>query len=169
MAQSVAKLTPITHFIHPNEKCFLLAELYLTPFQLTRGGKKYQPENFHGRQRWRITWVNRGDKLAEYHEMSPHQDVPPVRIPSFWEHTYGELCGLADDYATGQRGAESDRALLHEMRAESTLVQDFLDQCEDRFAMLNNVSTFGPVFKKQRDGFPDILREKAEGELHRGY
>ena len=64
---------------------------------------------------------------------------------------------MADEYAGSARGIEQDHAFLLDMQGESTLVKDFLDQQEDRVAMVKNRSTFGRSFKKQRNGFPDVL------------
>lgn len=158
------RITPVTQFIHPNEKCYLLVEAWLTPWNLTKGGEKYQPETWSGYKRWRIAWVNRGDELAEYHTLSPHQDAPGIRIPSLWLHTYAELCGLADEYATRASGAAADQATLRELQAESTLVKDFLDQEENHVLMAKNHSTFGPLVRIQRDGFPHALRKEIEGK-----
>ena len=155
-------ITPVTSFIHSDEKAYQLVEVWLTPHVLTKGGRKYEPNSWAGLQRWRITWVNRGDDLAEYHELSPHQDVPDLRIPSFWEHTYGELCDLADHWATSRRGANEDLAFLKEEQSKSTLIQDFLDQEEDRVYMVRNHSTFGPDVRIQRDGFPQAIRKRLE-------
>ena len=155
-------VTPITHFIDANEKAYQLVEMWLTPHVVTAGGRKYTPGSWAGRHRYRITWVNRGDALAEFHELSPHQDVPDLRIPSFWEHSYGELCGLADTWATSQRGAESDLAFLREEQEASTLIADFLRQEENRISMVKNISTFGPAVRVQRDGFPQEIRKQME-------
>lgn len=157
-------VTPVTNWISPNEKCYLLVETWLTPHALTKGGRKYEPETWSGRQRWRIAWVNRGDALAEHHVLSPNQSAPGIRIPSFWEHSYAELCGMADHYATSARGAEWDLSFLREQQEASTLIKDIIDQEEDRAYMVRNHSTFGPDFRKQRDGFPHALRAKIEGE-----
>lgn len=162
MNSVVAKVTPVTHFIVSDEPCFMFVEAWLTPAALTKGGQKYTPETWNGRHRWRIVWVNRGDALAEYHQLSPHQNVPGLRIPSFWEHTYGELCGMADEYAVNPNGADWDLAFLREQQEASTLVRDIIDQEEDRVYMVKNHSTFGRHFKKQRDGFPQALRRRIE-------
>lgn len=148
--------SPITTYVLPDEKIYWLKELNLTPYQATAGGRKYQPETWSGRPRMRITWVNRGDVLAEYHETSPHRSslVPEISVPSLWELTYAEACGIADDYASGAKGAERDRAAVLEAQAESTLVKDFMEQEENRLLMVKNHSTFGALGHWQRNGFP---------------
>ena len=155
-------IAPVTQFVHPNELCYMLVELSITPFELTRGGRKYTPASWEGRPCTRITWVNRGDVLTEYHELIDRQPgYPGVRVFSLWEQTVGECRGMADEYAGSARGIEHDRAFLLDMQGESTLVKDFLDQQEDRVAMVKNRSTFGRSFKKQRNGFPDVLLKKV--------
>ena len=156
-----AHVTPVTHWIDPNEKCWWFVEMNLNPWQATKGGAKYEPETWSGVARYRIAWVNRGDVIHEHHVISPHPtSVPPVRIPSYWEHNYGELCGLADDYATSRRGAEADQEYVMELQAESTLVRDLYDQWEGMDLMVRNRSSFGALVKVQRDGFPQELRKR---------
>ena len=160
----MGQVTPVTNFVAMDEPAYQLVEMTMTPAVLTKAGRKYQPASWAGRQRWRIIWVNRGDALAEYHVLSPHQTVPDVRIPSFWEHTVGELCDIADQWATQRKGAESDMEFLLAEQAGSTLIQDFLDQEEDRVYMVKNHSTFGPDVRVQRDGFPQAIRKRLERE-----
>ena len=69
---------------------------------------------------------------------------------------------MADEYASSARGIEQDHAFLLDMQGESTLVKDFLDQQEDRVAMVKNRSTFGRSFKKQRNGAPQELLRAIE-------
>ena len=160
----VSAPTVVTFWIEANEKIWWLKELNLTPHQFTAGGVRYQPETWSGRPRMRVAWVNRGDKLAEYHTPSPHRSAlcPEVSIPSLWELTYAEACGMADDYASGARGAERDTAMVLERQAESTLVRDILEQEENRLSMVRNKSSFGALSRVQRDGFPDILKRQVD-------
>jgi hypothetical protein len=152
-------ITPVTTFISPNEKIWALAEINLTPFQASAGGKKFTPESWQGRHRYRIAWVNRGDVIHEYQELSPNPiSAPEVRIPCCWEHSYAEACGMATDYATGKH-AQRDRDFCLEKQAESTLIVDFLNQLEAKAYTARNRSTFGPLVQKQRDGFPSILQK----------
>lgn len=156
----VAEITPVTDWISPDEKVWALVETNLTPYQVTAGGRKRTPASWQGRQRWRITWVNRGDVLTEFQEISPHPaTAPELRIPSLWEHTYAECCGMADDYASGVQ-AQRDRESVFELQAESSLLTDFLDQVEAKAYTARNRSTFGSLYRKQRDGFPTILQRE---------
>jgi len=156
----VRQITPITHFIDPDEKVWLLAELNMTPAVASKDGRKYDPADWRGLRRYRIAWVNRGDALAEFQTLSPHPaSTPPVRIPSLWEHTYAELCGIADHFAT--QGYEWEHQLALEKQGESALFPDLLDQMDRRDLMRRNISTFGPLARIQRDGFPTELARKA--------
>jgi len=49
-------------------------------------------------RRYQIIYVNRDDKLAEYREdlgLASEFDAILFRVPSFWEHTVGELKDIA--------------------------------------------------------------------------
>ena len=153
-------VTPITRYIDTDEPVYAMAELYLTPHRLTRGGSKYVPDTWSGRQRWRITWVNRGDALAEYHELSPHIGASQeIRVPSLWCHSYAECAAMIDDYVVGPKGAQRDQEYVAELQAESTLIADFMQDIENRALMARNTSSFGALVKVQRNGFPNVLRK----------
>ena len=50
-------------------------------------------------RRYQIIYVNRNDRLAEYREdlgLASDFDAIQFRIPSFWEHTVGELKEMAE-------------------------------------------------------------------------
>ena len=154
------KIAPVTFFIDPNEPIWALAEINLNPYQASAGGKKYTPESWQGRHRYRIAWVNRNDVLTEYQEISPNPSTAPeVRIPCLWEHSYAEACGMATDYATGKH-AHEDLETVFQLQAESTLLTDFMNQLEAKAYTARNRSTFGALVKKQRDGFPAILQRE---------
>jgi hypothetical protein len=125
--------------VTPDEKAFRLAELVL------------MAPDYSGFRRYQLIIVNRNDELAEYREdMGPAAGftAPEFNILAMWEHSVAELREMADlnrdDYWT-KRTAE--------IQAESTLIDDWIDQSEERREIVQNRSTFGPGYRKQRNGF----------------
>ena len=81
---------PAAVVILPDEKAYGLSEVnLLSPWVEGKGQTM---------RRYQIIYVNRGDNLAEYREdlgLASDSDALQFRIPSFWEHTVGELKDIA--------------------------------------------------------------------------
>lgn len=161
MSGGAPKVYPITLFIDPNEPVWEFFDVSTTPWVATRGGKMGTPESWAGLHRYRIARVNRNDRIAEYQAPSPHKvSLGGIHIPSLWEHTYAELCGIADKELG--YGNEWETQLLLEKQGGSTLIADFLDQVEAKHARIRNRSTFGRYMKAERNGFPAELRARIK-------
>ena len=103
-------------------------------------------------RRYQRIWVNREDRLAVFtKDLGPASSFtyPELQIPAEWCHTVDELQAIAEQV---REGRELDD-LIEERKAESTLVQDWLDQVERRRKVTHNRSIFGPGGKTQRNGF----------------
>ena len=151
------KITPMTTFISMDEKAFCLAEINCTPFSLGIMGSQ---ESMRGIHRYRFIWVNRNGTLSLYREECDNPtSAPPLRILGMFMHTVGELVDIADAHAS--KGLEWETQLALEKQGESTMVRDLGTQIENRALMRNNVSSFGPHLKVQRDGYPEVLKRQA--------
>lgn len=130
-------IVPATPFVHPDEKCALLAEVNLrTPD--SRGFHRYQ-----------ILFVVRGDRLAEHRvDLGPRESftAPQFRVPGGWghhiDHTVGELRDIADFQRTGRLPAPE---------VEPTdLVGEWRALVDRRRKARRNQSLFGPHGHHQR-------------------
>ena len=138
-----------TEYIEPDEYALALVELpMLSP-------------DFKSMRRYRILYVVRNDNLAEYREdmgLASDFNAPPFRILGgvtegskvYFEHTVGELLDMAD-YLRDE--GPKFRQRLRDKEAESTMVQDAIDQYEERSQIIANRSSYGPTGHTQRDGF----------------
>ena len=134
-------MKPATLFIHPDEKAMSLREINLI-----------RPPTYQW-HRWQIVTVNRGDALSEWwKDLGPKSNFPrpELEIPSFWEHTVGELWDMAQHYRLQD---DYWRKFALEQAAESSLITDWTEQVEERREVINNRSKFGPGYTKQRVGF----------------
>ena len=79
-------IVPIATEVHPDEPAYGLVEIHR------------QSDGSKGWHRYQQIAVDRGDIIAIYEEdMGPKEHYShPLRIPSFWEHTVGELLDMAD-------------------------------------------------------------------------
>jgi hypothetical protein len=130
-----------TDTVSPDEKAFRLSELVLMA-----------PE-YSGFRRYQVIIVNRHDALAEYrHDLGPAGDftAPEFQVLALWEHTVAELQDIAEQQRLGDDYWQKRTA---ELQAESTLIEDWHDQVEERRELIHNRSTFGPGYRKQRNGF----------------
>lgn len=88
----MTELMPAAIAVLPDEKAYGLSEVnLLSPWVVGVG------QTMH---RYQIIYVNRDDKLAEYREdlgSASGFSAIQFRIPSFWEHTVGELKDIAED------------------------------------------------------------------------
>ena len=79
----------VTNTVTGNEKAWTYLEINL------------QSPGSRGRRRYKIIVVNRDGRLAEYREdmgsARKFKGIKELNIPSFWEHSVAELCGLADE------------------------------------------------------------------------
>lgn len=148
-------ITTVAPAVHPDEKAFLLVERNL-PFDRI------------GVRRIQILYVNRGDRLAEWRkDLGPASDFQNegVRIPSFWEHTVGELWDIAERHR--YRDNDYWARFAAEQQAESTLITDFLNHKEESWKLIDNQSVFGPGVSKQRNGFSKrTAYERAKERKH---
>lgn len=131
----------ITHDLDPNEKVYRLSEVNLT-----------RPPSYQNR-RYQIILVNRNDQIAEWwYDLGPSWSFAANQFtfPMLWEHTVAE----AQDIAEAKRHDTYWQDFLKEKQAESTLLDDWQTQREERHKIIHNRSVFGPGGHKQRDGFP---------------
>lgn len=74
--------------VNHNEKAYSLQEVHL------------QSPGSRGFHRYRIIVVNRDGRLAEFREdmgeAKNFKGVKQFNVPALWEHTVGELLGIAD-------------------------------------------------------------------------
>jgi len=86
----VEELMPAAVIVLPDEKAYGLSETNLLGPIVEGEGQTMR--------RYQIIYLNRDDKLAEYREdlgLASDFDAIQFRIPSFWEHTAGELMDIA--------------------------------------------------------------------------
>jgi len=84
------ELMPAAVIVLPDEKAYGLSEVNLLGPVVEGEGQTMR--------RYQIIYLNRGDKLAEYREdlgLASDFDAIQFRIPSFWEHSAGELMDIA--------------------------------------------------------------------------
>ncbi len=81
-------LIPATLHINGNEKAYAYLEM------------QEQAPDSSGFRRYRIIYVNRDGKMAEYREdmgkANKFKGAKQLHIPSLWEHSVAELIDLAD-------------------------------------------------------------------------
>ena len=77
-----------TTFVKGDEKAYAYQEVHL------------QSPNSKGIRRYRIIFVNRDGKMAEYREdmgsSKKYKGIRQLNIPSLWEHSVDELIDIAD-------------------------------------------------------------------------
>jgi len=82
-------LTLATLFINGNEKAYAYLEM------------QGQAPDQSGFRRYRVLFVNRDGKMAEYREDMGKAELwkgaKQIHIPSIWEHTCDELINLANE------------------------------------------------------------------------
>lgn len=131
------RVVPATPFVHPDEKCALLAEVNL-PTPDSRGVHRYQ-----------VLYVVRGDALAEHRvDLGPRANFAAAqfRVPGGVGndilHTVGELRDIAD----------WQRAGLQPMPVPepADLVGEWHDLNDRRRKARRNQSLFGPNGHHQR-------------------
>lgn len=150
----------MTQVIDRNEKAFWLLQVRLTPYNASKAGLKYEPETWTGRPLIRVIWVNRDGHLAEFQEWL--EDGDECQVPCVWELNVEEAIFMADRYST--IGVEQTREWMLQAQAESTLIEDAIEWEHQKSEMALNRSTFGPVGKVQRNGFPQELRKQKFAE-----
>lgn len=132
---------PADEVIHPDERAWMLTELV----QVVHG--------LPGYRRIQHLFLVRGDEIVvqdrDLGDASTFT-APEFRLPSFNEHTAGELWDIAD--FNRDRDAWF-RNRMREIQGESTLTQDWLNWIEARVKLVNNQSVFGPGMSVQRNGF----------------
>ena len=149
-------LARMASVVDGNEKCFWLLQTFLTPYNASRAGLKYDPKTWSGRPLIRVIWVNRDGHLAEFQQWL--EDGEEVQVPSAWELTVDEVIDIAN--MNSALGKEDSDAQLAELQANSTLIQDAIEWEFQKTEMAHNRSQFGPKGKIQRNGFPAPLRQQ---------
>jgi hypothetical protein len=144
----------VTDRIYPDEECHGLAEGPLSmPY----------PEGPGMRMRWvQRVFVIRGDAIAKYMwDIGPVEDyeetVMPMLMPSFGENTVAELQAHAEKNRHETKYMDRRR----EMVADSTLVQDAIDQVELRHLAKGNRTVVGPHHRVERGGWPQQTAVRA--------
>jgi hypothetical protein len=149
-------LSRMATVIDPNEKCFWLLQTYLTPYNASFAGRKYEPATWSGRPLIRDIWVNRGGHLAEFQEWL--ESGEEVQVPSIWELSVDEVINIAD--MNSAFGKDESVKQMAELQANSTLIEDVIAWEFQKSEMAQNRSQFGPKGKIQRNGFPQLLRQQ---------
>lgn len=148
-------LMPMTSYVLPNEPIWFLLQTWLTPYNASAAGKKYDPETFSGTPLIRVIWVNRNGRLSEYQEWL--EEGTEVQVPGAWAITVDEAIDAANKYF--HLGMAQTEEWLEEAQATSTLIEDAVDQAFQFSAMAKNKSQLGPYGNTQRNGFPIELRD----------
>ena len=123
----------------------------------------HQPSNsWH---RGQHLWVIRDDRVYHYLE-----DIGPMQGHSFQilalgDHTVEEVRSMAND----RRYSEHFQKFLQEEAEASTLISDAIRTAETNEQLVANRSTFGYKGHRQRNGFPQRVREKLERQKGRTY
>lgn len=141
-------LRPVTVAINENEKAWSLREINLV-----------RPPQFKHRRYQVITVVRDNpetgdDELTEWwHDLGPAEafTTAPFEVPSLGVHSVAELRYIAESQHDSSRYWER---FADEVRAESTLKEDFLQYIEENWKRIYNQSVFGPGVTHQRNGFP---------------
>lgn len=111
----------IASSVHPDEPCYQLME-----------GPRMMPMPDGSRQRrWvQAVHVLRDDAIAEYAEdlgaADSYKDIQPLLMPSAGENTVAQLREHAEKNRTDTYWAQRAKQML----AESTLIQDHIDQID---------------------------------------
>ena len=129
-----------TAFLLSDEPCLGVVEVNLP-----------RPDS-KGRHRYQLTYVVRNDQIAEHTtDMGPEGNFPypQIRVVAIFEHTVAETLALAEHQRLGDNYWAKR---VQEVAAESTLVRDMVNWAEERHKLVNNRSTFGASFTKQRNG-----------------
>jgi hypothetical protein len=148
-------LSQMTSVAHGNEKCYWLLQTFLTPYNASRAGYKYEPSTWAGTPLIRVIWVNRNGHLAEFQQWL--EGGEEVQVPSLWELTVDEVIDIAD--MNSAMGNEEAVKQMAELQANSTLIDDVIEWEEKKSLMAKNCSQFGPNGKTARNGFPQPLRQ----------
>ena len=102
-----------------------------------------------GMQRRQFIHVIRDDKRAIWSEDLGDADsfhAPPFAIPSLMEHTVGELREIADQLRESKQGADR----IQELSEASTMLEDAIEQAEQRTLKMHRISVSGPSITVER-------------------
>lgn len=138
LPQHFSTVTPITHWVSPDEKAYMLLETNVIYQKLWR--------------RVQVIYVERGGELARYAEVMGLQSeisAPELMCPSLWVMTVAEL----REYADQERADDYWQRFLAEKDAESTLINDWHEQAAARREIIANRSVVGPYQRTQRHEF----------------
>ena len=155
----------MTSYALPNEPCFWLMQVRVTPYNASKAGVKYEPASWQGRPLIRVIWLNRDGHLAEFQQWL--EDGEEVSVPSGWGLTVDEAVDCADEYS--HLGVAQSQEWALQAQEESTLIEDVIESKYQLAEMVNNRSQFGPAGKTQRNGFPQPLRQEKLLESARSW
>ncbi len=152
-------MSDVALIVHPDEPAYGL-QFRIAPVPLKDGGQE---------RRWiQSIAVIRSDAKAWHHEdYGPAErwaHVAPLMMPSFGDDSVAQLQEEADIHRASTFPAEH----LAKVKGESTLMQDVVNQMEERSEDIHNRSVIGPHITKQRDEFSQaraqrILKERMHG------
>ena len=100
-------------------------------------------------QRRQFIHVIREDKRAIWSEDLGDADsfhAPPFAIPSLMEHTVAELREIADLLRESKQGADR----IQELSEASTMLEDAIEQAEQRTLKMHRTSVSGPSITVER-------------------
>ncbi len=134
----------VTNYIIPDEPCFGLFE-----------GPCMVPNLLGISERWvQDIKVIRGDRIHHYvTDLGPASEYPtvqPLMMPSLGDDSVAQL----QEYADRNRQDDYWAKRSEEMLAESTLIQDHVNQREEIREIVRNRSVFGPMHTTQRNEYP---------------
>ena len=134
----------VTDYVLPDEPCFGMYE-----------GPCMVPNLLGMQERWvQDLKVIRGDQIHHHViDLGPASEYPtvqPLMMPSLGDDTVAQL----QEFAERNRHDDYWAKRSEEMLAESTLIQDHLDQREMLREVVRNRSVFGPTYNVQRNNYP---------------
>jgi len=105
---------------------------------------------FARNRRFQIVTVNRGDRLARHiTDMGDASlyDCGGLNLPGAWENSVAELREVADQWRTDQKW---EKEIIAEAQGQSTLIDTWLAQEEQKRKALAGQSVFGPGVSRRR-------------------
>lgn len=144
------RLTLLTDQVSPDEMCWWLVEAVTTPLEITKKLKGLKLGNMEGQHRFQIVTVVRGDKLVRHvRDMGDTSlyDCGGLNVPGLLENTVAELREIADQWRSDQRW---ERDILANEQGESTLLERWVEQADQKAKSLQGLSVFGSGVTVQR-------------------
>ncbi len=136
------RLTLITEHVNLDEKAWRLVEIVMTPYDMSKGGKRFKPQSWLGRRRWEVVWVLRNDRLAQHiTDMGDAglYNFGAINIPACWEHSVAELREIAEKV---RNDGAWEREVIANVQGESKLIEQFLIQQQRKQKAAKRQSVF---------------------------